>query len=338
MNKSIYIILLLITLGVLGYTTFYVVTHEAPTVTTNETGATTTPLLPGVTLTTISQKTIHIAETNPNGESLSVITITPSGFGTNEILTLEKNKLTTFFLSDINRDGFDELILITTSQGSGSYGQLDIFTTAGDQKLVKVSVPDITEELTTPGGIFEGYMGHDAFSTTTGGIIREFPVYTSTNTNSMPTGPTKRILYELVEKDGAYSLSVKQPSSTTPGVTSTSSPSTSSLQGTSWLWVSSTEKGTVTTNKTPTKFILKFGANTMMESSTDCNGVGGSYALSSSKGIAFSNFISTMMFCEGAQESTYTAHLLKVTSYTVTGKTLTFVLGNNEGTMTFTKQ
>lgn len=233
MSKTIYITLLLITIGILGYTGFYIATYQAPTpIITEMPTATTTPEVAEVPskktiLTTKSGKSIIIEETNPNGESLSTIVITPKDFVTNETIILEENKLTATYLLDMNQDTFDELVLVTIAQGSGSYGQVDIFTTAGDKNVSKVTVPEITEDDAKKGGLFEGYMGHDTFSITNGVLVREFPTYTATNTNSTPTGPVKKLLYTLSMKDGIYSVALKKESAT-----SSSTPKTAtSLQG-----------------------------------------------------------------------------------------------------------
>ncbi len=211
MKKTIYIILTLIVVGFLGYTLFYVTTHKgnvAPTITIV---ATSTPVVENIVpakniLTTKTGKTITIRETNPSGESLSTITITPKGFKADQPIVLEKNKLTDFFLTDMNNDGFDELVIITAAQGSGSYGEVDIFTTVGDKILLKVDTPSVTEDSTKKGGLFEGYMGHDTFMVASGTLMRQFPLYTASSTNSAPTGQIKTIYYSLNQTNDVFSI------------------------------------------------------------------------------------------------------------------------------------
>lgn len=233
MKKNIYIALIVVATGLLGYTVYYMMS----TPTNSASGAPANPPAPTAiatstepkedlnTVTTLSGKKIKVEESNPQGQSLSTIVITPSGFATNTPITLETNKLTKFFLADLNRDSFDELVLITTADGSGSYGDATIYTTAQDQGLITVKIPVIQESDTKKGGLFEGYMGHDTFSMVNGILMREFPLYNATDTNSTPTGGTRKVIYTLEEKDGVYSVAftkVPVQAATTPTTTSTS--------------------------------------------------------------------------------------------------------------------
>lgn len=51
-----------------------------------------------------------------------------------------------------------------------------------------------------------------------------------------------------------------------------------------------------------------------MTSSTDCNSLGGSY-VSSSQTLSFGPLMSTLMYCEGSEESVYSSFLSQATSY-----------------------
>ncbi len=239
MNKTIYIALSLVTVGLLGYTGFYTFTQS--TIQPEVVVATSAPIvieeIPAKNiLTTKTGKTISVVETNPNGESMSNLRIIPRGFENTTEILLEKNKLTDFFLIDMNSDGYDELVIITTSQGSGNYGEITLFTTTGDKGLALIETPQISEDLTKKGGLFEGYLGHDIFSNNSGILLREFPTHNASDTNNMPTGLTKKIVYTLGEIAGKYSITLTNenksisPTTTTASilVTSSSSQATSS--------------------------------------------------------------------------------------------------------------
>lgn len=219
------------TLGTTVYTSYYTFTQynndqmvEATVITATTTASVTEALGPN-TLRTSTGKKITVQDTHPVGESISTITITTSGLIDNTPVILEKNKLTNFFLADLNKDGFDELILTTLSAGSGSYGDLLIFTTAGDLALARITTPEVKEEDTKKGGLFEGYLGHDSFNLLDGALIREFPVYAKGDTNASSSLPTKKLIYSLVEEDGAYVAVLSDASGTKsllPSLTSTS--------------------------------------------------------------------------------------------------------------------
>jgi heat shock protein HslJ len=116
------------------------------------------------------------------------------------------------------------------------------------------------------------------------------------------------------------------------GGTTTPSP----LFGTSWTWVSSTVSGVTTTAPTGGKFVLSFGEDNHVNSTTDCNGVGGSYTLGANNGMTFGPFMSTMMFCEGSHEQEYSRALTSTTAYKVDGSNLTLTTAS--GTMVFIKK
>jgi heat shock protein HslJ len=356
MKKNIYIVLSIVTTSLLLYTGYYTYTHTgtpsvAVVATSTPQVATSTIEDPHTkTLTTKTGKTITIKETNPVGESLSTITITPAGFATNTPITLEKNKLTDSFLLDMNKDTFDELVLITTAQGSGSYGEATIFTTTKDGELLPVKVPDITEDDTKKGSLFEGYTGHDSFSIVNGVLVREFPTSNASDTNSLPTGPKRKVIYNLNEKDGAYSVvfakdtmttATTTSTTTTPLATATTTPVTkasttivSTLPGTSWVWASAVASGTTITAPKGNKFVITFDKGTAMHSTTDCNSLSGEYIISKDT-VRFGALTSTLMFCEGSQESVYSELLSKARFFKIQDNTLTFIL-SDKGTMAFT--
>lgn len=219
MKRNIYIILSLVTLGLLSYTSYYTVTHKDGLTPLGL--ASSTPIVVATQIedksvhTTKSGKKIKLVETNPTGESLSTITITTEGFATNTPIVLETNKMTNSLYTDLNNDSQEELIITTTAAGSGSFGEAFIFTTASQTSLLPVTIPEISEEDTQKGAIFEGYMGHDSFSIVGNRLIREFPTYKKEDTNNEPTGPTKRIIYTLSENKGDYVVTFTQGASTT---------------------------------------------------------------------------------------------------------------------------
>lgn len=110
----------------------------------------------------------------------------------------------------------------------------------------------------------------------------------------------------------------------------------SPLFGTSWVWVSSTASGSTSAAPTGGKFVLSFGEDNRVNSTTDCNGMGGNYTLGASNSMSFGPFMSTKMFCEGSRESEYSSSLMKTSSYKVEGTNL--ILVNASGTMIFSKK
>lgn len=216
MKRSIYIALCIITLVLLGYTVYYAATHATQAKAPEIPVATTTEVMPEdkSVHTTKDGKKIKLVETNPVGQSLSTITITPSGFSTDTPIVLEVNKMTNALYADLNNDGFEELVITTMAQGSGSYGEVYMYTTASATQLLPVSIPELKEDDTKVGALFEGYMGHDSFTIKNNELVREFPTYLKNDVMSDPTGPTRSIVYTLIEKNGEYSVALTQGTST----------------------------------------------------------------------------------------------------------------------------
>jgi heat shock protein HslJ len=377
MKKTIYIVLLMVTIVITLYTGYYASTTRSeaqPIVvatSTEDTATITETIDPKHTLITKSGKMVSVFETNPNGQSLSMITILPSGFASTTPLTLETNKLTNFFLADLNNDTFDELVITTQAQGSGTYGDAIIYTTIEDKGLLPVSIPTLQEKDTTKGGLFEGYTGHDTFSMQDGALVREFPTYAATDTINFPTGPTKKVYYILSEKNGMYTIlfsktktleqvvsatttptlqkatstaiQLAPKATTTPTITVSPQPATtapqvpSPLLGTSWIWVSASAEGVTADAPAGEKFVVTFDAkSTSVSSKTDCNTITGDYTTSSGT-LRFGTFATTMMFCDGSQESIYSELLSKTRSYLLSNNKLILTL-SDKGTMTFKKK
>ena len=67
------------------------------------------------------------------------------------------------------------------------------------------------------------------------------------------------------------------------------------------------------------KFVLTFTDGKRFSASTDCNGVGGEYAVDGNK-IAFTRMMSTLMYCENSQEGDFSKMLSEAQSYLFTSK------------------
>lgn len=98
------------------------------------------------------------------------------------------------------------------------------------------------------------------------------------------------------------------------------SPEKMNLGMKSWNWVNTinVDKKEIK-NASPKKFSITFKKDMTFGASTDCNGVGGEYVVSGDK-ITFKNMMSTMMYCEGSQEQSFTKMLTETQSYMFTSK------------------
>jgi heat shock protein HslJ len=109
------------------------------------------------------------------------------------------------------------------------------------------------------------------------------------------------------------------------------------LSNTEWVWqYTSIQDGTKVTAPEG-KFVLTFGNNSTVTSTTDCNTLSSSYMQTTNE-IKFSPFASTRMFCKQSLESTYSEQLLLATSYYITDNEMRFNLNKDEGVMIFKRK
>ena len=151
------------------------------------------------------------------------------------------------------------------------------------------------------------------------------PAATTTKPGTKPTGQPTGIV--------ASGASGKLPAGSTPP----SDPAL--LKANVWVWETALIGGDAAVGpSTPDRFTLTFGDNGQVSGGTDCNGFGGNYKVGSDGVITFDSFISTLMFCEGSNEGTYTGLLQEMHSFRITNGKL--VLANSGGatTMTFKKK
>jgi hypothetical protein len=152
-------------------------------------------------------KTIIVTETHPVGRSLSTIRITTKGFEHNYAETFEdRDPISDVFVADLDGNGFDEIYIITTSAGSGSYGTVLGFASNKDESLSMIHFPEIREGDEN----FEGYMGHDTFKIEGQKLVRIFPIYNKGDTNENPTGGSRKLVYGLYPGEAMWQLEVER--------------------------------------------------------------------------------------------------------------------------------
>jgi hypothetical protein len=96
--------------------------------------------------------------------------------------------------ADLNHDGFPEVLVYVTSDGSGSYGTVIGYSSNNGKSMSQIYFPPTAEN----SKINQGYMGHDTFTTAEDTLVQSFPVYRPGDSNANPTGPTRQVQYALV--------------------------------------------------------------------------------------------------------------------------------------------
>lgn len=88
-----------------------------------------------------------------------------------------------------------------------------------------------------------------------------------------------------------------------------------------WMWISTKyNNDTQVTPKKENVFGLTFNKDGKVNVSTDCNNMFGKYSTTTDKKITIGPLASTMMYCEGSQETVFAKQLAEVNSYTFTSK------------------
>ncbi|MBP9749977.1 MAG: META domain-containing protein [Candidatus Pacebacteria bacterium] len=122
----------------------------------------------------------------------------------------------------------------------------------------------------------------------------------------------------------------KKPDIVVPEVTTDNE-----LLGKTWTFIdATTPEGKTFRPKREGVFTLQFEREGNVRIGTDCNSVGGEYTVSGSS-LEIGQTMTTMMYCEGSEESDFTSLLSFVRAYTVTKGTLRLELTGGTGEMRF---
>ncbi len=139
-------------------------------------------------------KKLVIKETHPIGMSLSHIKIQSEGFEHNFSETFkDQDPISNVMVADLDCNGFDEFYIITTSVGSGSYGNLIGLASNRDKSLSSIYLPEIKSN-----ELFFGYSGHDLFSVEDNQLVRSFPVEQN----------IKHVFYKLLSGEAGWQLKI----------------------------------------------------------------------------------------------------------------------------------
>lgn len=110
------------------------------------------------------------------------------------------------------------------------------------------------------------------------------------------------------------------------------------LENTSWVWkTTQMSDGTVIEPKTKGAFVLNFQPENALGVQTDCNSYFGTYMVSGTD-ITMNPLGSTMMYCEGSQESAFIRTVNQVSSYMMKDRDLVLMLKYDSGSMIFSSQ
>ena len=121
---------------------------------------------------------------------------------------LDKNKKVTLDIdgavvdaeiNDLDFDGFPEILIFTSSAGSGSYGDVIAYSVDAKSNMNLIDFPSVSSSKKAS----LGYMGHDTFAIEHKALIQRFKTYNKTDSNSKPTGNWRQIRYKLLASEAS---------------------------------------------------------------------------------------------------------------------------------------
>lgn len=126
----------------------------------------------------------------------------------NESFDIEGEQVIDAEVEDLNSDGSPELFVYTQTIGSGSYGNIYVFSVNNKKSMSQVYFQPTAEN----DKINKGYMGHDEFSVVENSLVQRFPIYKEKDTNANPTGGTRQVSYKLIDGEASRKLVVDKVS------------------------------------------------------------------------------------------------------------------------------
>jgi len=129
------------------------------------------------------------------------LSIQPSGVSIDKAKIIKEieGTVTNAEIGDLNGDGFPEVLVYITSDGSGSYGTVIGYSVNDGKSMSEIFMPDIFDN---PKAI-KGYMGHDEFAIVENSFCQRFKTYNPQDSNSNPTGKMRQIQYKLKEGENS---------------------------------------------------------------------------------------------------------------------------------------
>ncbi|HWS00067.1 MAG TPA: PliI family lysozyme inhibitor of I-type lysozyme [Prolixibacteraceae bacterium] len=133
--------------------------------------------------------------------SIQQLTIQPDGLSIDnrQIVSEIVGTATETEIADLNGDGFPEILVFTTSAGSGSYGDVIGYSVNNGKSMSRISFPSLADNPEAS----KGYMGHDQFRVAENRLFRQFRTYKPGDVNATPTGKIRQIQYLLKEGESS---------------------------------------------------------------------------------------------------------------------------------------
>jgi hypothetical protein len=173
--------------------------------------ATAPPVVTVLDFKTKSGKTFSVIEEKTSASTSKVSVAAKDFTAANDTFSIgegEVDPVANILQADLNKDGFEEVYVITRSTGSGSAGNIYGYSSNKDKSISPIHLQEVSEKDMAKGGQFAGYQGHDSIYVKGNLLARQFPVYKDGDANAAPTGGKRTVYYALKPGEAAWQLSV----------------------------------------------------------------------------------------------------------------------------------
>lgn len=150
---------------------------------------------------TSTGKKIEVIEEHPIGMSLSDIKVVGAGMG-DTVKFKDADPVRDLLRGDLDKDGFDEIYIVTSTAGSGNYARVIGLASVGDSAFQPINFPAFDQNAKQ----YEGYMGGDSIMIEGDALVRKFPLYKQEDNNLKPTGGSTTVKYGLIKKGNKFLL------------------------------------------------------------------------------------------------------------------------------------
>lgn len=132
--------------------------------------------------------------------SLQKVTIIPAGLTvSNDSIVAETDPVKRSEVSDLDNDGFPEILIFTQSAGTGSYGNVVGYSPNKGKTLSSIYFPEMDMNSTAA----KGYQGHDTFAIVANSLVRKFPLFEADSSSSKPALTFREIYYKLINGEAS---------------------------------------------------------------------------------------------------------------------------------------
>lgn len=131
---------------------------------------------------------------NNKNEDATQVSISPKKFKKNirDVSFMVKGRLTKILVDDLNDDGHPDLLLCIYTGAKFEKGTI-MGIYSNEEAIMPVAFPDIYDD----PKLRIGYRGYDEFTIMVGSLLRSFPLFKPTDTDTA-TGGTRVIQYKII--------------------------------------------------------------------------------------------------------------------------------------------